>query len=226
MAKTSNPTNSVKRIGVDKANTRIVTITAGAAFLVIFFLVASFSLLGQLTYQNRIISTKKAALSQLKKNITARDSLVKSYTSFADSAQNFIGGSSSGSGAQDGNNGKLVLDALPSKYDFPALTASLEKIANDQKVSIEGLTGSDDTVAQLAQTGDEAKPIEMPFEFKVSGDYAGIQRTVDAIDRSIRPIQVQKLDITGDPSQISLDIIGVSYYQPAKALNIKTKVVK
>lgn len=226
MAHDSNGPLSMKRIGVDKTNARIVAITAGAAFLVIFCLVASYSLLGQLTYQNKIIGHKKTAISQLKKNITARDSLVKSYNTFAQEPQNFISGSATGGGAQDGSNPKLVLDALPGKYDFPALTSSLEKIAQDQRVEIDSVEGIDDEVAQSGSTDATPTPVEMPFEFKVSGAYIDVQRTVDAFDKSIRPIQVKKLQITGDTSKVTLLINASSYYQPSKAVTIKTKVIK
>lgn len=226
MPKQASHAPSLKRLGVDKTNARIVGITAGAAFLVVFCLVASYSLFGQLTYQNKIIGTKKAAVEQLKKNLKARDSLVESYQSFANSPQNFIGGSSTGSGAKDGNNGRLVLDALPGKYDFPAFATSLEKIANDQKVEIEGITGTDEEASQTKKESGSPQPIQMPFQLQVSGDYAAVQRMVDALDHSIRPIQLQKMEISGNPGQVSLDVTGVSYYQPSKALEIKTKVVK
>ncbi len=220
---------SMKRIGVDKTNARIVIITAAAAFAVVFFLVASISLFGTLSYQNRIIRAKKQAVSQLKKNVTAvtaSDGLISSYKKFADSSTNFIGGSATEGGPQDGRNPKIVLDALPSKYDFPALAASLEKIAADQRVNIQSITGNDDEVAQTDQAKNDPSPVDMPFEIKVGGDYSGIQRVVDAFDHSIRPIQIQKMQITGDQKELSIDITAKTFYQPQKTLNIRTTVIK
>lgn len=227
MARKSSAADSMKRIGVNKANARIVAVTAGATFVVMFCLVGAYSLFGQLTYQNRVISAKNKAIDQLEANLKARDSLVTSYTAFAKSGQNFIGGASGGSGPQDGANPKLVLDALPGKYDYPALTSSLEKIAQDQHVTIEAVTGTDDEIAQ-SDKQDEAspKPIEMPFGFSVSGEYMSVRRTVDAFDKSIRPVVIQKMILTGDASKVNLELTAASYYQPSKALNIKTKVVK
>jgi len=221
----------MKRLGVDKANARIVAVTAIAAFLSIFFLVGSYTLIGQLRYQNRVISAKKTAVNQLKTNIGARDSLVKSYNSFASATQNFIGGSSSGGGPQDGSNPVLVLDALPSTYDFPALTTTLEKLASDQHVTIDDIEGSDDSAAQSAPAVGNPQPVEMPFVLKVSGDYNSILNTVNAFDRSIRPIQFTKLVLTGATSDsgtptVSAEMDGSSYYQAAKTLNIKKKVVQ
>lgn len=227
MAQDTPKSVSIKRIGVDKTNSRIVLVTAAAAFLIVFFLVASVSLFGQLTYQNRVIAAKKTAVKQLKANLTARTSLVASYSSFAGAPNNFIAGNSTGSGPRDGSNAKLVLDALPSSYDFPALATSLEKLSTDQGLTIQGITGIDDAVAQAATpTSNKPVPIPMPFELKVSGSYSSIQKLVDAMDHSIRPIQIQKIDIAGDQSNVTLDVTAQTFYQPAKALNIGSKVIK
>src|SRR6476660_5995690 len=110
---------SLKRIGVDKANSRTVGVPAVAGFFTVFFLVASVTLVQQLMYQNKVIGVKKKAVAQLQQNIKASTSLVNSYQAFVSAPQNLIGGNPDGTGAQDGSNAKLVLDALPSKYDFP-----------------------------------------------------------------------------------------------------------
>lgn len=217
---------SLKRLGVDKTNSRIVLVTAGAAFLVVFFVVASVALFSQLTYQNHIISAKKQAVAQLKKNITARDSIVASYRTFASQPINFIGGSAAGNGPRDGNNAKIVLDALPSKYDFPALASSLEKMASDQKVSINSMTGTDDEVAQANQASNNPSPVEMPFQITVTGSYGAVKQLVDAFEHSIRPIQIGSMQVTGDQSQLTLNVTAKTYYQPEKTLNIRTKVIK
>ncbi len=218
---------SLKRIGVDKTNARILAITAGAAFMIIFFLVASYSLFNQLNYQNRVIAKKRTAVKQLQANLTARDSLVRSYNAFISTPQNLIGGNPDGAGVQDGSNAKLVLDSLPSKYDFPALATSLERLALDQKVRIQSITGTDDEVTQAQnQAIGSPQPVEIPFEFTVSGDYAGIQNVISVLERSIRPIQIQTIKITGDQQDLTLNVAAKTYYQPEKTMNIRSEVVK
>lgn len=218
---------SLKRVGIDKTNSRIVAITGGAAFLVVFFLVASVALFQQMMYQNKVISTKKKAVTQLEQNIKTSESLMNSYEAFVSGPQNLIGGDPNGSGVQDGSNAKLVLDALPSKYDFPALTTSIEKMLNDQKVKIQSINGTDDTVNQsVTDPSGSPQPVEMPFEVTVGGDYSGIQAVISAFERSIRPIQVQTLEVSGDQQEITLKITAKTFYQPAKTLNIKQQVVK
>ena len=143
---------SVKHVQIDKANSRMVAIVAMAAFVVVFSLVASRALLGQRSYQARVIAGKQKAVKQLKDNITSVDSLVKSYSVFVSSSTNVLGGNSTGTGAQDGDNAKLVLDALPSQYDFPALATSLEKILTSKNYKINSITGTDDEIKQQNKT--------------------------------------------------------------------------
>lgn len=217
---------SLKRIGVDKTNSRIVTLTAISAFLVVFFLVASYMLFGQLMYQNKVIGYKKKAVSQLQDNIKARDSLVTSYKTFVSSPQNLLGGNPTGSGPNDGSNAKIVLDALPSSYDFPALTASLEKLLLSQGVKIESISGTDDEVTQAGGSSSSSpSTVEIPFEFTVSGNYNSIRGVIDVLGRSIRPFQVLTTEITGDQNDLKLKVTGNTYYQPENTLKIEQKVV-
>jgi hypothetical protein len=225
----ANPRISIKRNLIDKANTSIVAATGAAGFIVIFSLVASVALISQLRYQSHVISKKKQAVSQLKTDISATKSLVTSYNSFVGNPQNLIGGSSapSSTGAQDGDNAKIVLDALPSAYDFPALATSLDKVLTSQNVKILSISGIDDELSQSANVSSSTPaPLPMPFQFSVSGDYASIQNVTKALELSIRPIQVQTVEVTGDQSNLTLNVTAQTFFQPAKNLKIKTEVVK
>jgi hypothetical protein len=124
---------SLKRVGVDKANARIVMVSAGAAFLSVFFIISSIALFSQIRYQNKVISQKKVAVKQLDANLKARDELVDKYKAFVAAPQNILQGNPDGTGPADGSNAKLVLDSLPSKYDFPALTSSIEKLVGEHR---------------------------------------------------------------------------------------------
>lgn len=218
---------SIKRAMISKANATMVSVVAAASFVVIFCLVASFILVGQFAYQNKVISQKKTALSQLKTDIASVQSLVTSYASFVEGnqTQNVIGGSPTGTGDRDGDNAQIVLDALPSKYDFPALATSIEKIAKSNGVSIQSISGNDDELTQ-AGSNDFSAPIAMPFQVTVAGDYQSIKNVINAFEHSIRPFKIQQLKFTGGESNMTLEIVAQSYYQPAKTLNIRSEVVK
>jgi hypothetical protein len=215
---------SGKRLQIDKANSTVVIFVSVAAFVLVFSLVASKALLSQRSYQSRVIKEKTKALDQLKANNEAAAKLATSYKSFVSEPTNIIGGSSSGSGDRDGDNAQIVLDSLPSKYDFPALVTSLEKILSGQGYKLDNITGSDDELNQAKTT--EVKPIEIPFQVSATGNFDSLQSMVDVLYRSIRPIYINKMDITGTDNDMSISITSKTYYQPEKTVSITTKEVK
>jgi hypothetical protein len=218
---------SVKQTLIDKANARIVVYVSVAAFILVFSLVATKTLISQAAYQNRVIKIKRTAVTQLKADIAATDQLKAAYDAFNGTAQNVLGGNPDGSGPQDGNNAKIVLDALPSSYDFPGLTTSLESLLGDQKVKITSITGTDDEVAQSTnQASAMPQPVPIPFTTLTEGDYADAQKVIDAYQRSIRPMQILSIDISGGGGSVQLTVSAQTFYQPAKSLNIKQEVVR
>lgn len=218
---------STKRVMIDKANARIVLFVSIAAFIVVFSLVATKTLASQAAYQNKVISTKRAAVNQLKSNVDSVNQLKTAYDAFTSTSQNVLNGDPNGTGPEDGNNAQIVLDALPSSYDFPGLTTSLETLLGDQNVKIDSISGTDDEVAHSANTSSSApQPVPIPFQVSVEGDYNGVQRVVSAFGRSIRPMQLQTLDISGSNNNLVLSVTAQTYYQPAKSLKINKEVVQ
>jgi hypothetical protein len=218
---------SAKRIMIDKANARVVIYVSVAAFIVVFCLVATKTLVSQAAYQNKVIKVKRTAVNQLKSDIAATGQLKTAYDAFNSTPQNVLGGNPEGTGAQDGTNAKIVLDALPSSYDFPGLTTSLEALLGSQKVTINSITGTDDEVAQSGnQTSVNPTPVPIPFSTMTKGSYGDVQKVITAYERSIRPMQIVSLDISGQSSELTLSVGAQTYYQPAKSLNIKKEVVK
>lgn len=204
----------------------MVLSTGIAAFLIIFCLVASKTLLSQANYQNRIIGAKKDAVKQLQDNLSARDSLVGSYKAFIDTPQNILAGDPKGTGPQDGDNAKLILDALPSKYDFPALPTSLEKIITSQNLQINSITATDQEVEQQKKTTGAPQAIAMPFEVQVTGSYEGIQGLVRSLNNSIRPFQVLNIEVSGSQSSMTATITAQTFYQPEKTFKVNTEVIE
>jgi hypothetical protein len=205
----------------------MVIATAAAAFVVTFSIIASRALLNKHSYQNKVIGAKQKAVTQLQSNIKATDSLATSYKVFVGTASNVLGGNPKGTGDKDGDNGKIILDALPSQYDFPALASSLEKIIYDNNYKITSISGTDD---ELTQQGNQAspvpKPVPMPFQLSVTTNLAGSKNLLGIMERSIRPINVKTLTLSGSNSQLDVAITAETYYQPGKSLSIDTKVVK
>jgi len=225
MAKLQQP--STKRVLIDQASRTLVIATAIAAFVVVFSLFASKALLNQRAYQARVIGGKEKAVAQLKTNIDSVSKLVAAYQDFVSPATNVLGGDPKGSGDKDGDNAKIVLDALPSKYDFPALATSLEKIMKDGGFAVSGIAGKDDEVNQSLQTAQSnPQPIEIPFQLSINGTFDKIKTLIDTLEHSIRPFEINKLDMSGADDNLSVSIDAKTYYLPEKTLNIQKEVVK
>jgi hypothetical protein len=245
---------STKRIQIDKANSTIVIAVGVAAFAVAFSLVSAKSLLARQSYQNKVITAQEKARDQLQANIEAVDDLKVKYTEFVNRQENIIKGMSTGNGERDGDNARIILDALPSKYDFPALASSLEKILVDRKYTIQTIGGTDDEATQnpdqaasgaasssapaaaqpaaatsTTPTATPATPgtaIDMPFDLGAQGAYKDMLALLDVFRYSIRPIYIQHLTLTAaEGGKVDLNVQGKSYYQPERTLNITEEVV-
>jgi hypothetical protein len=218
---------SPKRLLIDKANSGVVIIVAVASFVTIFGLVASKALLSQQAYQSRVTADKERAVTQLKANIGAVADLQKAYQAFVSTPENVLGGDPKGTGDKDGDNARLILDALPSKYDFPALTTSLEKLLSSQNFKIESIQGTDDEIHQEANgASPNPQPIIMPFQITFGGTYASMEFLLASFEKSIRPIQIQSIQLGGTDADMHATISARTFYQPAKNLSITTRTIQ
>lgn len=224
----AKPNISTKRLAISKANAQMVAVVAVAAFVTVFCLIASKAVFSQNQYQSRVTSAKEKAHQQLQKNIQTFGNLQTAYKAFDGTATNVIGGTTKGTGDNDGSNSKIILDALPSTYDFPALTSSIEKILADRGLKVTSITGTDD---QLNQQGNTSSPtpqaVDIPFSFTVSNaSYASVSQLLTSLQQSIRPFQIDTINVSGGANDMKLTITAHTYYQPAKSVNITKKVIK
>ncbi len=218
---------SKKQLAIDKANATLFIAVAVAAFVVTFSVVASKVLLDQRAYQARVISKKEQARDTLEKNITTAEALNTSYQEFANSSVNVLGGNPSGNGDKDGPNPRIVLDALPSEYDFPALATSVEKLLKSNNFTLTDITGTDDEASQASNSqATTPVPVEMPITVESKVNASEAKRLVQLFERSIRPFQIQKLELTQQNDNLTVKLTAKSYFQPGKSLNVKYETVK
>jgi hypothetical protein len=221
---------SIKHVQIDKNQSTILMVIVIATIVVVFSLVATKSMIVKGMYQRRALHARRDVADRLKSNYDAAKTLFAQYQVFADQDPNVIGGaggSQPGNGNLDGDNPRIVLDALPSSYDAPALGSSIEKILLGQKVTINSLTVTDDPTANSdeAQTNPQAKPVTFSFEGTTTFD--GGSKLLQDFERSIRPFDLNTLEISGTDNKLKLTVGMTTYYQPAKSLDLKaTKEVK
>jgi hypothetical protein len=219
---------STKRIAISRAEAQMVIIVGVAAFVTVFSLVAAKAVWSQTRYQARVTSVSEKAHKQLQTNLSNYSNLVTSFNSFESTSTNVIGGNPAGSGQNDGDNATVIIHALPDKYDFPALTSTLEKILKGGGYGVSSITGTDDQLNQQKNISSPTpKPVSMPFSFTISNtNYGAIQQLVSTLQASIRPIQIDSLTISGGASNMTLTVNAHTYYQPGKTVNITQQVVK
>jgi hypothetical protein len=213
---------SAKRKQIDKSANTMVTVASVAVFVTVFSLFSAHALLNKLTFQNHVISAKTTARNQLKTNIVTANRLSGTYQSFNDAQTNLLGTTVTG---VDNDNAKIVLDALPSIYDYPALTTSLQNLLSNQGVTIDSIGGTDES-ATIDPGATGGAPVPMPFTFSIDGPYQNIQNVVNIFEKSIRPFQFQTMDISGDQSDITLSVTAQAFYQPATKFTITQKAVQ
>lgn len=223
----AGPNLSVKRLKINQANTLMVAAIAISSFIVVFSLVASKALLSQRAYQSRVITKKESARDQLKSNVEATGPLGTAYSSWVGTPENILKGDPNGDNQNDGDNAKIILDALPSKYDYPAVATSLEKLMLQNHLKIDAITGTDQEVAQASQqVSQNPKPVEMPFEIQGTASYGSIQNLVAFFELSIRPFYIDSIEFSGNDKALKIDMKAKTYFQPERDLTIKTEVIK
>jgi hypothetical protein len=218
---------SVKHLQIDKAKSRMLIVIAVAAALSVFSLYTTKLMISKANYQRKAINEKHKVVKQLKDNISASSSLINQYKLFADQNPNVLGGSVTGSGPLDGDNGRITLDALPSKYDAPALATSIEKILLDRGVAIQSIDIIDDQASNPDQPSAKPEPAPLTFSFEAGSDYKNSQLLIKDFERSIRPFDVTSLELTGTDTSLRVKAGVTTYYQAPKSLSLTiTKEVK
>ena len=218
---------SVKKLALSKANKQIVAVTAIAAFITVFCLVGANYLVGLKDYQARIISADRSADSNLIADNRAKTSLVNSYKKFVDQNPNVLGTNNQPiSGNYIYNNATIILDALPSTYDFPALTSSLQKLQTIGGFNFTSIGGSDESASVSSAPTSNPAPVAMPFTFTISQtSYQTIQNLFSDMLKSIRPLQIDSITISGTDTNITLNVSAHTYFQPGKQFNISSETI-
>ena len=210
---------SQKRVLIDKANSSMFIMVTVTAAIVIFSAVSTRALLKQSTHRAHVIKEKKTAATTLASNDREIGKLITSFRAFEGAPESVIGTTE--------KNSKVVLDALPPKYDFPALATSLEKILTEGGYTISGISGIDNESSEAGNVASSSPvPTEMPFSLSVSGPYSKIKTLPYDLERSIRPIYIMSIDLSGSETEAKLSLQAKTYYQAGRNLELSSKEVK
>lgn len=223
----AKPEISLKRMAISKSNAQTVTATAVSAFIVVFCLVASNNLLGLRSYRAKIINADNKADYQLKADVSAENNLINSYKRFVNQNPTIIGTNVSTNNGVDYNNATVILDALPSQYDFPALTTTIQKMLQINNFSVNSIGGTDESATMSNTPSANPQPVEIPFTFSINNAaYGSIQQLFNTMESSIRPMQIDSMSLTGTDTSMSISVNAHTYYQPGKSFKIGTETIQ
>ncbi|MEM6998004.1 MAG: hypothetical protein AAF413_03790 [Patescibacteria group bacterium] len=208
---------SSKRLAIDKDQARIVVTVVAAAAITVFCLIGSSTLITKLNHQNDVISALEDSKETVQENISNLNALTTTYNNFENSVESVIGDNDS--------NSKVVLDALPSKYDFAALLTSMEAILRTGNYTTSGISGTDNELT-AEQSSANPEPVEIPLSLAVNTTYAGSQQLLDTLASSIRPFDIRSMRLSGGDADARLNLELITYYQPSKEVQFGERTIK
>ncbi|MEX0668614.1 MAG: hypothetical protein WD061_02655 [Candidatus Saccharimonadales bacterium] len=206
--------NLNKDAKIDKIKSTMIISVIASVIVISFSLVFLKFLFDLWSYSGRVYSAQRDARDTLQTNIDAYEQLKPQFDVL-----------NSASGNPNSPDAGIVLDALPNVYDFPALAASMKKLADNSGVQLVSFGGVDEEGTVPVPSPDPA-PYDIYFRVEVGGSYNDIQVFIDSLDLSIRPFEVVSIELFGSDDTLRADIRLKTYYQPTKNLNYPQRVVQ
>ncbi|MGB3024062.1 MAG: hypothetical protein WBB39_04655 [Candidatus Saccharimonadales bacterium] len=207
-----------KRRKIQSANRMMFLWVAAASAIVSFALVALQFVYQQFAFNNRVLQAKNSAMYTLNTNI-------KSIASLKDEINKLQGNADLAKLRNNDNENpqQVVIDALPANSDVTGLAVSLQKlIVPRSAVSLESVSVPND--APPATGIIDVQPVAQIYGVEVVGSYDAVKVFLQNLERTIRPIHIKSLQLTGSDTMLKAQISLATYYQPTKTVTIKKEV--
>lgn len=236
--KIQKPKLDTKALQIDKAQSKIILVIVVATIVTIFCLVSSRALLSQALYQRRVVNARNQSAKSLQTSINNANTLKTQYTDvfLGHGPQNVIGGLNENTEVVNGvtedtappkgDNARIVLHALPTSYDFPALLTSISQILSNNHINGASIGGTDDAVNVKSDPSGNPAPSNIDLTISGTGTYGSVVTLINDFQRSIRPMDITHLSLAGNESSLSVTLSLTTYYQTAKTLTITGKGIK
>lgn len=222
-----------KRQQIAKANRMMFLWVAGVSVVVGIAIVAAIFLLQKALFNEKVLAEKSKTATTLTNNNKVVDEL-KNQIRVLNTNEALMQSMNPG----ESQPVQVVLDALPSEANSSAFGASLQKkflntdglqldaLNVDPVVGVEAQASTNVTSSAASSSPGQN---QITFRFTVSSDVnnaSALQTLLAKLERSIRPINITALGIEVQGARLVLKVDGVTYYQPAKTVDLKTKTVK
>lgn len=214
----SNTVNiTSKRVKLEQANSQIFFAAAIASFVISMCLVLLNILWGEYRFNSRIIGERQDVLTQAEENIANIEELKVSFTNLENANDLIVG-------QGEEANSTIVLDALPPKYDFPAVASSMNDAAKRSGVTLLTFSG-EDQVEDAIDSEISPDPIEIPFRIVINGSAEATQDFLANLENSIRPMRITSMNTSGSDEDLETILDIITYYQPSVNVDITTKTI-
>lgn len=206
-----------KRQAIDKASQTMLLWVIAAAVTVSILVVGAQFFYSQFTYNNKVIGAKNQAAATLEQNLINIEELKKNFAPLE-------------KGVNPNVDPGKILSALPPELDTSDFGTSLQQVfaleAGVTLVSaqIDSSGGSDEGSLTGEFTGSssptESVPQNLGATIVVSGNYEQIAGFMESLERSIRPITIDTMNLSGTSGSLRATIELTTYYQPEKTFTI------
>lgn len=215
-----------KRQQINKAQRMVFAWIVAASLVIGICGVFAQFLIRQLMFNNKIYGVLATTSSTIQKNITAYDELKSSVTKLvADTNLSVLKKGSNSTTLQ------VVIDALPTEENRSALATSMQtEVLGPSGVTISSFSvtdaGADSAAASSEGSVAGTKASSFDFSFSITGTYAQVKQAIYNMERSIRPITIQSIDLQGTSDKLTANITATTYYQPAASVALKEEPEK
>lgn len=220
-----------KRQQIAQSNKTMFLWVAGASVLLGIALVVSWFLIQKMVFNQKVLSEKGDTIAVLKQNNEAIKTL-KENVRVLETNEALNSAKSKGTDKAL----QVVLDALPADANSLALGASLQgKLAADiDNLTLDSLTV--DPVVGIENSSEEEiiedetvseNPNVINFRLSVSSNDANaLKELLLRFEKSIRVIDIRSLTLEQTEERLTMSIEASAYYEPARTIELKDKVVK
>lgn len=220
-----------KRQQIAKANRMMFLWVAGVSVIVGFAAVGSIFLVQKLAFNQKVINEKNNTVSVLTKNNAAVAELEENIR-LLDTNE----GLNSAKANPDDKALQVILEALPADANSLALGSSLQDklmkgidgltLESLNVTPVAGIEVSSDGAVQDASTTVEEGQNQITFNLVASGDANALKALLERFERSIRAIDITNLVLEQANGKLTMTIDGHAFYEPARTIELKDKVVK
>lgn len=212
MAQASKTNGMRKRQAIDKASQTMLLWVMAASVTVSFLLVGAQFFYGQFAYNNRVLGAKNEAVATLEQNLENVEELKKNFGPIEAGTNPYVSPDS-------------ILSALPNERDTSVFGTSLQQVfatrSGVQLNSVEiGGNGDESLEDSSSESAADPTPQEIGATVVVTGSYEQVASFIRDLERSIRPIRIDSLDLSGTDTSIRATLEITTYYQPTKRVVI------